>query len=61
MQRSVSGNHRLPPVRQKAIHIQKQPHRFFSTITRLGFLLSIFTALAVGIYTWADTVKVRMQ
>ncbi|KAG0144569.1 hypothetical protein CROQUDRAFT_716608 [Cronartium quercuum f. sp. fusiforme G11] len=59
MQRSVSGTHRLPPTRPKTIHVQKHPRRFLTSITRLGLLLSIFSALAIGVYIWADTVKSR--
>ncbi|EFP89199.2 C-8 sterol isomerase [Puccinia graminis f. sp. tritici CRL 75-36-700-3] len=58
--RSVSGP-RLPPgSRPKAIHIQKQiPSSSLAAITRRTLLLTIFSALFIGVYRWADAIKSR--
>lgn len=61
MQRSVSVNHRLPQVKNKTIHIQKQSnHRFLlNQFNKLGLLFSILSALLIGFYYWIDPIKSR--
>ncbi|MBW0580443.1 hypothetical protein O181_120158 [Austropuccinia psidii MF-1] len=59
MNRSLSGS-QVPPTRPKAIHIQKpNPSASFAKFTRRTLLLTVFTALFVGLYRWADTIKSR--
>lgn len=60
MSRSVSGS-RIPPIsRAKAIHIQKPtPSSCFASLVRRTVLLTAFTAIFVGVYRWADSIKSR--
>ncbi|OAV93967.1 hypothetical protein PTTG_09132 [Puccinia triticina 1-1 BBBD Race 1] len=60
MNRSVFGPRVASGSRPKAIHIQKQPPTStLVSITRRTLLLTIFSAVFLGVYRWADAIKSR--
>jgi len=60
MNRSVSGSSRAIPSRPKAVHIQKHsPSSSLASFARRTILLSLLSALFIGLYRWADPIKSR--